>query len=83
MATVKTNNIFDAKYIIDSCNYTKKQMKYLYLDFNDIDNFKEHELDNLIDKCIEKYDDWYNAEKLIHKWNKWKHECNKTRLVSD
>ena len=64
------NDYQTGKYLIDSYNYTFKQLQYLYLPIEDVPNPRPHEIYKLLEK-VERIDDWVNAYKIMDKWGAW------------
>lgn len=58
-------NIFKAYALIDIQNYTKREIEIIY---GTPDNVTPQEFRRLVDKAIDKYDDWRTAEYLLHKY---------------
>lgn len=59
-------NIFKVYAIIDIQNYTKREIEIIY---GTPDNVTPKEIRRLVDKAIDKYDDWRTAEHLLHKYD--------------
>lgn len=64
------NDYQTAKYLIDSQNYTFKQLQYLYLPVEEMPNPRPHEIYKLSEKA-ESMNDWLNGEKILEKWGPW------------
>ena len=58
-------NIFKAYALIDIQNYTKREIEIIY----NPDNVTPQEFRRLVDKAIDKYDDWRTVEHLLHKYD--------------
>lgn len=59
-------NIFKAYALIDIQNYTKREIEIIY---GTPDNVTPQEFRRLVDKAIDKYDDWRTVEHLLHKYD--------------
>ncbi len=59
-------NIFKAYALIDMQNYTKREIEIIY---GTPGNIKAQEFRRLVDKAIDKYNDWRTAEHLLHKYD--------------
>lgn len=59
-------NIFRAYALIDIQNYTKREIEIIY---GTPENLTAQEFRRLVDKAIDKYDDWRTAERLLHKYD--------------
>lgn len=59
-------NIFKVYALIDIQNYTKREIEIIY---GTPDNVAPKEIRRLVDKAIDKYDDWRTAEHLLHKYD--------------
>ena len=63
-----TDNNFDRGiYLIDSQNYSDRQLEYIYIPVEEVRNPKIDELDKLLDKS-EKIQDWRTYYAIIDKW---------------
>lgn len=59
-------NIFKVYALIDIQNYTKREIEIIYGTPEDL---TAQEFQRLVDKAIDKYDDWRTAELLLHKYD--------------
>ena len=59
-------NIFKVYALIDIQNYSKREIEIIY---GTPDNVTPKEIRRLVDKAIDKYDDWRTAEHLLHKYD--------------
>lgn len=59
-------NIFKVYALIDIQNYTKREIEIIY---GTPDNVTPKEIRRLVDKAIDKHDDWRTAEHLLHKYD--------------
>lgn len=59
-------NIFKVYALIDIQNYTKREIEIIY---GIPENLTAQEFRRLVDKAIDKYDDWRTAEHLLHKYD--------------
>ena len=59
-------NIFKVYALIDIQNYTKREIEIIY---GTPDNVTPKEIRRLVDKAIDKYDDWRTDEHLLHKYD--------------
>lgn len=59
-------NIFKVYALIDIQNYTKREIEIIY---GTPENLTAQEFRRLVDKAIDKYDDWRTAEHLLHKYD--------------
>ena len=59
-------NIFKVYALIDIQNYTKREIEIIYGTPEDL---TAQEFQRLVDKAIDKYDDWRTAEHLLHKYD--------------
>ena len=59
-------NIFKAYALINIQNYTKREIEIIY---GTPDNVAPKEIRRLVDKAIDKYDDWRIAAHLLHKYD--------------
>lgn len=64
------NDYQTSKYLIDSQNYTFRQLQYLYLPVEEMPNPRPNEIYKLSEKA-ESMNDWLNEEKLLEKWGRW------------
>ncbi len=63
-------SIDDGFSIINSMNYTKRQMEYIYKPVEEVTNPTKKQLHNLLDKA-EKINDYYTFYHIIEKWGRW------------
>lgn len=59
-------NILKAYALINIQNYTKREIEIIY---GTPDNVTPKEIRRLVDKAIDKYNDWRTAEHLLHKYD--------------
>lgn len=63
-------NIEESFSIINSMNYSKRQMEYIYSPIREVKNPTKSQLNNLLDKA-EKINDYYTFYHIIEKWGSW------------
>lgn len=73
---ITLNDYQTSKYLIDSHNYTFKQMQYLYLPVEEMPNPRTNGIYKLVEKA-ESINDWLNEEELLEKWGLWCFEQNR------
>ena len=56
--------------MINSMNYSKRQMEYIYQPVEKVTNPTKRQLHNLLDKA-ELIKDYYTFNHIIEKWGKW------------
>ena len=56
--------------MINSMNYSKRQMEYIYQPVEKVNNPTKRQLHNLLDRA-EKIKDYYTFNHIIKKWGPW------------
>lgn len=60
------NGISETYAMLDAQNYNRREISIIY---SSPENLKPRELHRLVDKAIDKYDDWRVATFLLHKYD--------------